>query len=60
MHSYGAQLKGVSASEAKNTAVIGFDELMRIKAQCQSGNELEIEARNRERQELQQKSKARV
>ena len=46
--------------QAKNTAVLSIDELMRIKESCALGSQYEQEQRNRERMELQDKSKTRV
>lgn len=46
----------------KNTAVISYDELERIRQQCLTGSisQYEQEQRNKDRQDLQQLSKARV
>jgi hypothetical protein len=48
--------------DKKNTAVITYDELERIRSQCFQGSssQLDNEMRTRERLDLQEKSKARV
>jgi hypothetical protein len=44
----------------KNTAVLTIDDLERIKEQCSVGLDFETEQRTKERNELKQKSSARV
>lgn len=56
--SFGATQKPVT--DNKNHTVITLDDLQRIKQQCQSASQYEQEMRAKDRQELQEKSKARV
>lgn len=58
---YQTQVQNAKANQNnKNTVVLTFDDLLRIKGQCTLEKEAEAEQRMREKRELQQKSQARV